>query len=389
MTRYIAINKGWRRYGLEIGLIVAFWATIFILTVGQRAIDPRGPGGVSSGEVLNEGLEIALWLLLTPGIFWLSHRFGFDRGTWFRYLFLHITIAFIVAIVLNYIGHVSYHHLVRSSRRSPPEFLWTVISLRFLDEFLTYLFILSVGFARDYFWRFQERQRETLRLQEQASRLQSQLADARLQALRMQINPHFLFNTLHAVSSLVERDPRGVRRMIARLSELLRYTFETGNKHEVPLVEEMRFLEGYLEIQRIRFQGRLEVIEEVAPQALDALVPNLILQPLVENAVKHGVSRVNGMGEIEIRAWRERDQLHLSVRDNGPGLDGLNGGDGVVSGEATGVGLSNTRARLEALYGTEQSLKLEQAEGGGLVAHISIPFHTHSDLYTAALTESS
>ena len=159
-----------------------------------------------------------------------------------------------------------------------------------------YLAVLAAGFAREYFVRDQIRQR-------QAVELQAQLADARLSALRMQINPHFLFNTLHAISALVDRDPAGVRRMIARLSELLRMTIDRQAADEVPLREELAFLRRYIEIMEIRFQGALHVSTKVDNETLDALVPNLILQPIVENALEHGVSRRNG--------WKQRRTMRL------------------------------------------------------------------------------
>src|SRR5687767_14480499 len=152
----------------------------------------------------------------------------------------------------------------------------------------------------------------------------------------MQLNPHFLFSTLHAISSLVERDPRGVRRMIARLSELLRYTLQGSNKQVVSVEAEMDFLQRYLDIMQVRFQGRLEIETRVAPEVADALVPTLILQPLVENAVKHGVGKRVETGRIEIHAYRRGDRLVLGVRDNGPGLEPE---DEPVDGE--GVGLRN------------------------------------------------
>ncbi len=192
----------------------------------------------------------------------------------------------------------------------------------------------------------------------------TQLAEARLSALNAQLNPHFLFNTLNAVSSLVERDPRGVRRMIARLSELLRYTLNGGSDNEVLLGQEIAFVERYLEIMQIRFQDRLEVDVQLGDDAGNALVPSLILQPLVENAVKHGVEKISGTGKIRIEARREDDRLVLSVSDNGPGPQ-----------------------RLEQLYGAAQSLVLVEAPDGGTVAQIVIPFRTRAELRTTVVNE--
>ncbi len=384
MTTLISSDRSTRQRWLEGGLIVGFWICIFVLTVGQRAIDPRGPEGLAPQEALHAGLEFAVWLLLTPGIFWLARRFSLERETWVRNAVLHLGVALIVAILINAFAFATFLALIAPEWHTRPfSFVSSVRSLRFLDELIIYLFVLAVGFARDFFLRYRERQAEAVQLRTQAVALHAQLAEARLQTLRMQLNPHFLFNTLHAVSSLVERDPRGVRRMIARLSELLRYTLESTGAQEVPLHQEIQFLEDYLEIQRIRFQGKLEVTIEIDAEMHDALVPNLILQPIVENAIKHGVSPLEGTGRLGVRAWRVGESLHLSVRDNGPGLpssDGLPGG-------REGVGLRNTRERLENLYGTAQRLSLEPAEGGGLEVHIMLPFHTAADLRTTSLHE--
>jgi two-component system, LytTR family, sensor kinase len=247
---------------------------------------------------------------------------------------------------------------------------------------MVYFAVVAAGFARDYFRRYQSRREEAARLQAQAAELHAQLAEARLAALRTQLDPHFLFNTLHAISSLVERDPRGVRRMIARLSELLRTSLEAGDEQEIPLEKEIAFLNRYLEIMQIRFQGRLEVDMRIDGSVVDALVPTMILQPLVENAVKHGVNKVASTGRIEIRAFRdETDRLVLRVRDNGPGL-----GADDESREGGGVGLANTRARLQQLYGTDQLLTLTPApDGGGFVAEVTLPYHTRADLRAGAV----
>ena len=217
-----------------------------------------------------------------------------------------------------------------------------------MNPLLVYLAVLAAGFARNYYIGDQRRL-------EESAELRAQLADARLDALRMQLNPHFLFNTLHAVSALVDRDPAGVRRMIARLSELLRHTIESRGSDEVPLRDELDFLRRYIEIMEVRFQGRLRVETSIAPDVTDALVPNLILQPIVENALEHGAARATSEGRVTITARRSGDDLLLSVQDNGPGLAG---GD-------KGVGLRNTEERLQQLYGDAASLSIASAEGGG------------------------
>jgi LytS/YehU family sensor histidine kinase len=179
------------------------------------------------------------------------------------------------------------------------------------------------------------------------------------------------------VSTLVDRDPGGVRRMIARLSELLRHVLDEEAPQEVPLSQELEFLDDYFEIQSIRFQGRLDTEVDVPSDLYDAQVPNLILQPLVENAIKHGASQVRGVGRIEVHGRREDDMLVLSVTDNGPGLP---------EAQDEGLGLRNVRARLEGLYGDDQSLHLDSVEGDGTRAVLQLPYHTSASLYTASGT---
>ena len=374
-------DRAWSR-GAEWAAILGFWLVLGALTLVRRALDPRGGSGIGTPDLYITLSEYTVWMLLTPVIFYFARRYPLERGTWIRVLLFHLVAAFIIAAAVDLIRVVVVQPLVvpndvlrRHPWRADP---WRALfRLQFLDELIIYLTVLAGGFARDYFLRYRERRAE-------AARLEAQLSQARLAALRMQLNPHFLFNTLHAISALVERDPQGVRRIVARLSMLLRRVLEEDAAQEAPLRDEVQFLRDYLEIQHVRFQDRLEVVEDVAPETLDALVPTLILQPLVENAIEHGTSRIEeGMGRIEVHARREGDRLVLSVCDNGPGL----GGDG--SRSAGGVGLRNTRARLQGLYGEEGALHLEPANGGGLCARVTLPYHTASDLHTIALSSST
>jgi sensor histidine kinase YesM len=322
-------------------------------------------------------------MALTPVVFALVRRFPIEREDWVRRLIAHLLLAFVVAAAVEVARLLVVRPLLlaefprlgrggRLARRIEPGH--ALARLQFLDELVIYLALLATGFARDYFFRFRERQREAARLLAETARLEADLADARLNALRMQLNPHFLFNTLHAVSALVERDPSGVRRIVARLSTLLRRALDDDAPAEVPLRDELDFLRGYLDIQRVRFQGHLDVTESVDGDALDALVPNLLLQPLVENAVEHGVSRLeNETGHIEIAARREQDALLLTVRDNGPGFAAPAERDG-------GVGLKNVRARLDGLYGEAGHLAVAPAADGGAKAVVTLPYHTAADL---------
>ncbi len=359
--------------------ILAFWTLLGTLTLVRRVLDPRGPAGLTFPDTLFVVAEYGLWALLTPAVFRLARRMPLERGAAGRRLALHLLVALGVAALLEVVRVGVFRPLLLPDGffGPPPPGVpvprftpaGALLQMRFLDELVIYLAVLAAGFARDYFLRYRAHAAE-------AARLQAQLAEARLAALRMQLNPHFLFNTLHAVSALVERDPAGARRLVARLSALLRHVLDSGDRQETTLGEELHFLRDYLDIQKIRFQGRLEVDDSVSRDLWDAMVPNLLLQPLVENAALHGVGRIEDCGRIEIAGRREGEQLILTITDNGPGLDG--------HGRTGGVGIANTRARLEALYGSDGQLSLEAAPGGGLMAVVTLPYHTSGDLHAIA-----
>ena len=340
----------------ELAVIFGVWTFLAVLSSVNWVLDPRGPGFRPvnpAGPVTLAFIECWTWAALTPLIFAMSNRLTAARVA------LLILFGIVVSIaVFLFLGFLRFE-LFETIRRRPFRGVSEVMRMRFVPQLLFYCAIVAAGFAREYFLRDRERQKH-------AAQLQAQLAEARLDALRMQINPHFLFNTLNAVSALVERDPGGARRMIARLSELLRRTIDSSATDEVPLRSELDFLDRYIEIMEIRFHGRLRVDRNIDPATLDALVPSLILQPIVENALEHGASRAEGIGVVEIASRRAGDALVVSVRDNGPG----------VGAPREGVGLTNTRARLSALYGARSGVTLETARDGGAIAEMTLPFHT-------------
>ncbi|HEX8246736.1 MAG TPA: histidine kinase [Pyrinomonadaceae bacterium] len=219
---------------------------------------------------------------------------------------------------------------------------------------LTYAGIVGFSHAAFYYRRYHERS--------------AQLARARLQTLQMQLQPHFLFNTLNTISELVHRDAKAADRTIARLGDLLRLALETENLPEVTLRQELEFLEKYLEIEKTRFHDRLTVGFRVAPETLDACLPSMILQPLLENAIRHGIASRPGAGKIDISAERLDGMLELRVSDGG-GIANSETGD-----LPEGIGLSNTRARLRQLYGKRQALILHNSASGGLEVVLQIPF---------------
>ena len=226
---------------------------------------------------------------------------------------------------------------------------------------ITYTIVVAIGQALDYQRRLRERERRE-------SQLEASLATARLEALRMQLQPHFLFNTLHAISALMHRDVEAADRMMARLSDLLRLTIDGDREAEVPLQREIEFLEGYVEIQQARFGERLRVTLEVAPETLDARVPHLFLQPLVENAIRHGLSDRAAGGTVAVTSCRAGERLRVTVRDDGVGLP--------AAGLREGLGLANTRARLEALYAAAQRFEIASAPGGGTVVTVEVPWRS-------------
>jgi hypothetical protein len=365
----------------ELVLIVAFWTFMAALSVGNRFLDPRQLGFQftnPSAPIVLALFSSYLWALLTPFVFWLSARVLADQRHRVAGILALVIVGFAIAVALGMTGEAIRSAVIpfqprRGRGGGPPGYFW--LRPWFLNDFITYIGVLAAGLARAYSIRYRQQREESLRV---AAQLRAQLAEARLDALRMQLDPHFLFNTLHAISSLVERDPRGVRRMISRLSELLRHTIEGSTEQEITLREELDLLRRYLEIMEVRFQGKLEITTDVQERALDALVPNLILQPIVENAIKHGASKIEGMGRIALRGRIETSELVLTVENNAALVETTGG---------TGVGVRNTRARLSHLYGDEQSFELRAGNGTApsTIAEIRLPFHTRSDLRTAAV----
>lgn len=362
MTMTTSASPHWRLTGRELLIIFAFWTFLATLSSVNRVLDPRGSGfRVMSpvGPIALEFIGSWTWAAVTPLVFWLSSRFTLERSRWMVRIPLLILIGVAVAIAVYAAVDVMRPLLLPPPRRGPRFSVGRdIANFRFVNEILFYFAILAAGYARVYFLRDRDQAAH-------AARLQAQLAEARLDALRMQINPHFLFNTLHAISAMVDRDPSGVRRMIARLSDLLRHTIESHAADEIPLRQELEFLDRYIEIMEIRFQGRLRVIRRIDEETLDALVPNLILQPIVENALEHGVSRAGEGGMVEISARRDHERLMITVRDNGPGVN---------PATQAGVGLGNTRARLAQLYGEKAAFTLRAGEGGGAIAEIALPY---------------
>jgi sensor histidine kinase YesM len=362
--------------------IIGFWTILAALNSANRLLDrDRGLDGAAE-TILFAFYQAYLWAAVTGAVFWLTVRPGLDRAHCAARYAAFALLGLCVAALMSYAGDWFWVEALGRPRRgsASPSLLRILLRPWFVNDLVIYTGVLAAGFARGYLLRYRVRQAEAVRLERQAAELRAQLSDARLDALRMQINPHFLFNTLHAISSLVERDPKGVRRMIARLSELLRHTLNGPGEPEVPLEQELDLLQKYLDIIRVRFQGNIEIDLDAGPGTAAALLPNLLLQPLVENAVKHGVSHRVGTGRIEVVARQEGPRLVIAVRDNGPGPR-----PAAAPEESTGTGLRNVRARLEQLYGEEQHLVLRAAADGGAEVEVSLPYHTREELRAGEL----
>jgi two-component system, LytTR family, sensor kinase len=345
------------------GLIAAGW-TLFALFFASEVVISRAYDGrpLRLGETLVAWLICAyLWLALTPFVLRLARRFPLGRGQGARNLLLHLGASVLFALVqlAAYVFVASLAGLEIGKRPFLEAYRGIFVG-DFHFDLLTYWAILGLCHALDYYRKYRERE---LR----AAQLETRLAQAELDALRMQLHPHFLFNTLNSISVLMAEDTKAAQRMLARLSDLLRASLENEGAHEVSLKKELEFLESYLEIEQTRFHDRLTVRMEVDPKALDARVPHLILQPLVENAIRHGIAPRAAPGLIEILARRQNGMVQLVVRDNGAGL-----GPRSIESSLKGIGLANTRARLEQLYGPAHRFELEDADG--LRVTIAIPF---------------
>ncbi len=324
-----------------------FFATQSYLTYLYR--DGRGDFLLSLSVTLPDWI---IWAIFTPFIVKLGRRFPFERQNLLKNGFVHLLAGLFVTVLKLFV--LFQITAMISWLPSRP-----VSIFQFHPNFLTYWVIVGLSHAFDYYRKFRERELRN-------SQLETRLAQAQLQVLKMQIQPHFLFNTLHAISTLMHKDVEAADRMIAQLSDLLRLTLESDGVQEVSLKQELEFLEGYLEIEKTRFQDRLTIETKIAPETLDAQVPNLILQPLVENAVRHGIEPRAAPGKIEILTTRQNGLLEITISDDGPGLKN--------SDLQEGIGLTNTRARLQQLYGEDFRFELGNSEKQGFVVKLVIPF---------------
>jgi two-component system, LytTR family, sensor kinase len=350
------------------GLALFYTGVAVVLATQDYLLAPKR--GLSVPWLAWVGYRFTQWFVWTgwtPFVVWLGGRYRLDREPRFRNRLVHVA-AMIVMVPVVFTSDILLSELLTlpgSGRTIADKFFenfrvpaplllgWLLIAA------LTWIAVLTLSYA----WRYR---REAL----DASRLQAELAEMQLHALKSQLHPHFLFNALNAVVTLTTSDPPAAKRVVILLSDLLRRALADGGSQEVPLAREIDFARSYLEIEQVRFPNRLSVEVSVDPRTEQALVPHLVLQPLVENAVRHGIGPKAGSGTIRIEAGLERDAVRLSVVDDGVGPSAA------ARSRGAGVGLSNVRARLARLYGDRASFETGARPGGGFAALVRLPLRT-------------
>jgi two-component system, LytTR family, sensor kinase len=361
-------SKIWHNRWIQWAAICLIWTFVgLVFTLQYYFASYRSENPVGLGKALYVQMTWSyIWALATPLVLSLAARLPIERSSWLRNSSLHVVACVLLSVVLTAAGFFLLYLNFgwREGRPFSFERMTRFVVGNFSEAVGMYLLIALAGYAFNYYKCY--RQGELRALQ-----LEAQLSQAQLQALKMQLHPHFLFNTLHSISALLNKDSESARTMITRLGDFLRLTLENSGTQEVSLQQEMDFLQCYLEIERVRFQDRLITKIDVEPKALDARVPNLILQPIVENAIRHGVAPRSTPGLIEIQAKPYNGKLRIQVRDNGPGLVSHRTADSLFT---RGLGLSNTQLRLDRLYGPAHRFELNDSPDGGLVVLLEIPF---------------
>jgi len=359
-------KKRWQKWLLLFGLFTLMTLLLRGITHTSRLLR----GDTSRGFFTNFQWTLFnwyVWGILSIFIAKLCRWFPIERKHIIRNLGITL-LAFPVFSLLHSFLYYCTDHLVVLFFPFDEELGFDLLKRVAINEFYINFFIyggiVAIVHLLDYYRKYQERELQT-------SQLQAQLSHAQLQVLKMQLQPHFLFNTLNAIAELINEDSKTAEKMVIRLSELLRLTLDSSGLQEVSLKQEMDFLNSYLEIEQIRFEERLTVIKNIDPETLDALVPNLILQPTVENSIRHGIAKKAGKGRIEINTKLEESKLVITISDNGPGLQVEK-----MSDFKEGLGLANTRQRLKQLYSGKYTFMLQNRQEGGLTSTIKIPFRT-------------
>ncbi len=345
------------------GLYVAFWTLVGLSFAAQLYFASAQFGNLITWR---RAVTLALsdWylygLLALPAL-WLARRLPLERPFFWRSLTAHLAASGVFSVAFMalraWIGRLEADAPITFAAVFNP-----LVVRTFHFNVVIYWMVVAFRQGLDYYRKYRDREMR-------AAELEKRLVEARLHNLQTQINPHFLFNTLNAIATLMHRNVEAADRTLVRLSELLRLAVDSAATQEIPLRQELEFLTRYLEIEQTRFGERLDVRIEMAEETLEALVPNLLLQPLVENAIRHGIQPHARPGQIVLRSWREGDRLGLLVQDSGNGA-------GSPPPAREGIGLSNTRSRLRLLYGEAHQLSFSPSPQGGLQARIVCPFRT-------------
>jgi two-component system, LytTR family, sensor kinase len=352
--------------------IIAVWAVLGVIYAGPIYFEVRAAGmGHAAWRVFSWGILMWLaWAPLTPAMVWLARRYSLVADAWKTSLLVHLP-AFLLISAIHSAASTAINLTIKPFDKmgSSPQAFWprflSQMKGSFGSDLLVYGAVIGICYAFDYYRKYRER--EFL-----ATRLEAQLAQAQLDSLRMQLHPHFLFNTLNSIVGLVrDNKNQAAVNMLVGLSDLLRHTLEHSTRQEVELREELNFIKLYLSIQEMRFSDRLQIKFDIDPATTRAMVPNLILQPLTENALRHGIARSADSGLVGITSDVEDSHLRLTVYDNGAGLPD----DWQLQGSA-GIGLANTAARLQQLYDDNHQFDIHNRDGGGVEVVIVMPLRT-------------
>ena len=343
-------------YALAVATVLG-WSSVAFVYFGMNAFGRTYP----LGRAVVAGLvDWYFWAAVTPLIFWLGERVRLERSSWVRAVAIHLAAGIGVALVEILTVTAVGQWVKMTSVEGPFLEAYTRMILRYFHfNFIIYWVIVAAAHAARYY--------------ASASQLRAELTQAQLSALQMQLQPHFLFNALHTVATLVREGRRDhATDTIARLGELLRRTLGDGDRHETPLADELAFVRAYLDIEQMRFSDRLAVTYDVPAEATHAIIPRMALQPLAENAIRHGIARDPDARSVRIRVRHAGDRLRLEVENDGP--------EWKVEGDAkgNGVGLANVRARLNRLYGTAFRLDMQPGRTGGALAILEIPWRSGS-----------
>lgn len=337
------------------------WAISFVFWTVYASLDSagsfallalRGQKGITLSDVLVWNFsEAYIWVLFTPVICAITAKWGFTGGGWKKSLLIHVATGLLIVTTGAWLLLLPSAYLAIAPTRL------RVVSLA-LQDLPRYFVTAAVTQIVLYYSTLREHEAES-------AQLEARLAQAQLENLQSQIQPHFLFNTLNSIATLTRKDPGSAERMTLQLAALLRVSLECVASQQIPLRQELAFLQNYLDIQRSRFPDRLFVSVNVDPCLLASLIPSLILQPLVENAIRHGIAKSAAAGYVHITAEREDGYMKIVIDDNGVGMGSGQGRDG--------VGLSNTRARLRQLYGEHHQFQIDSTEGKGCRVTLAVP----------------